>query len=158
MYMGVRVERASAPKPHQNSPYILPHPPPPTHPIFLFYFVLFQISLSNKFHWKSFIYIYIYIYIIFMRKRSVRLWCKTCVLRQPIDSCHVDNPLKSLSKTENRERNNSSENETKNEERTQTKAHRHSPPSSIFACPMLHHTTHRSSPPQSSPELYVRTN
>ena len=66
-----------------------------------------------------------------MRKRSVRLWCKTCVLRQPIDSCHVDNPLKSLSKTENREQNDPSE----NEERTQTKAHRHSPPSSIFACP-----------------------
>ena len=65
------------------------------------------------------------------RKRSVRLWRKTCVLRHPIDSCHVDNPLKSLSKTENKEQNNPSE----NEERTQTKAHRHSPPSSIFACP-----------------------
>ena len=61
-----------------------------------------------------------------------------CVLRQPINSCHVDNPLKSLSKTENREQNDPSE----NEERTQTKAHRHSPPSSIFACPNLHHTTH----------------
>ncbi|KAF3956219.1 hypothetical protein CMV_018635 [Castanea mollissima] len=29
------------------------------------------------------------------------------------------------------------------------------PPSSIFAYPNLHHTTHRSSPPQSSPELCV---
>ena len=69
-----------------------------------------------------------------MRKRSIRLWCKTCVLRQPIDSCHMDNLLKSLSKTENKEQNNPSE----NEERTQTKAHCHSPPSSIFACPIRH--------------------
>ena len=30
-----------------------------------------------------------------MRKRFVKLWCKTCVLRRTIDSCHVDNPHKS---------------------------------------------------------------
>nr|POE52370.1 hypothetical protein CFP56_66431 [Quercus suber] len=47
-------------------------------------------------------------HIIQKRKRSIRSYRKTSVLRQPIDSCHVDNikfPLKSLSKhTENRER------------------------------------------------------
>ena len=101
--------------------------------------VLFLSYTFQKFHFRRYYDAPFFIPRHFsLRKRSIRLWRKTSVLRQPIDASHVDNikfPPKILSKhTENRER-------RKNSDKS-------SPPQ-----PSLFHLCLPNPPPHHTPEL-----